>query len=212
MSQPAPKSKSHFDRSFVEGPIGPAVWKLAWPTMLQNVIAGLQGVVDHILVGHLVGYTGNAAIGVSWQIFLVVIVFTASLFTGQAVLVARYVGAGDVEKVNRTVQQAFLTAIAMYAVMGPIGYLAAPALLDLVNASGEVKAMVLPFLRVNFALSIGMLLFFMLTTALRAAGDARTPLRLGVAMTILNVILNVILIRALPRSPRSARSARRSER
>ena len=74
--------------------------------MLQNVIAGLQGVIDHILVGHLIGYTGNAAIGVSWQIFLVVIVFIASLFTGQAVLVARFVGAGDVEKVNKTVQQA----------------------------------------------------------------------------------------------------------
>ena len=138
MSEPVPKGKSPFDRSLVEGPIGPAVWKLAWPTMLQNVIAGLQGVIDHILVGHLIGYAGNAAIGVSWQIFLVVIVFMASLFTGQAVLVARFVGAGDVERVNRTVQQAFLTAIAMYAVLGPLGYFAAPYLLDLVNASPEV--------------------------------------------------------------------------
>ena len=42
-----------------------------------------------------------------------------------------------------------------------------------------------------------MLLFFMLTSALRAAGDARTPLRLGVTMTILNVVLNLILIRGL---------------
>jgi len=165
--------------------------------MLQNLIAGLQGVVDHILVGHLIGYTANAAIGVSWQIFLVVIVFTASLFTGQAVLVARYVGAGDVEKVNRTVQQALLTAIAMYAVMGPIGYFFAPTLLDMVNASGEVRALALPFLRINFSLSIGMLLFFMLTSALRAAGDARTPLRLGVTMTVLNLVLNLILIRGL---------------
>ena len=163
--------------------------------MLQNVIAGLQGVVDHILVGNLIGYDGNAAIGVSWQIFLVVIVFIASLFTGQAVLVARYVGAGDVDKVNRTVQQALLTAIAMYAVMGPIGYFLTPSLLDLVNASPEVRALALPFLRINFSFSIGMLLFFMLTSALRAAGDTRTPLRLGVTMTILNVILNVILIR-----------------
>ncbi|MSO36609.1 MAG: hypothetical protein EXQ54_09295, partial [Acidobacteria bacterium] len=138
MSDPAQQKKSPFDRSLVEGPIGPAVWKLAWPTMLQNVIAGLQGVIDHILVGHLIGYTGNAAIGVSWQIFLVVIVFIASLFTGQAVLIARYVGAGEVEKVNKTVQQALLTALAMYAVMGPVGYFFAPALLDLVNASGEV--------------------------------------------------------------------------
>ncbi|MEO8679252.1 MAG: MATE family efflux transporter, partial [Vicinamibacterales bacterium] len=139
----------------------------------------------------------NAAIGVSWQIFLVVIVFIASLFTGQAVLVSRFVGAGDVARVNKTVQQAFLTAIAMYAVMGPIGYFAAPVLLDFVNAAPEVKAMALPFLRINFSFSIGMLLFFMLTSALRAAGDARTPLRLGVTMTALNIVLNVILIRGL---------------
>ena len=165
--------------------------------MLQNVIAGLQGVVDHVLVGHLIGYTANAAIGVSWQIFLVVIVFMASLFTGQAVLVARFVGAGEVEKVNRTVQQAFLTAVAMYAVLGPVGYFAAPYLLDLVNASPEVTGLALPFLRINFAFSIGMLMFFMLTSALRAAGDARTPLRLGVTMTILNVTLNLILIPGL---------------
>ncbi len=165
--------------------------------MLQNVIAGLQGVVDHILVGHLIGYTGNAAIGVSWQIFLVVIVFIASLFTGQAVLVARFVGAGEVEKVNKTVQQALLTAIAMYAVMGPVGYVLSPYLLEMVNASGEVKSLALPFLRINFALSFGMLSFFMLTSALRAAGDTRTPLRLGVTMTILNVILNLIFIPGL---------------
>jgi putative MATE family efflux protein len=165
--------------------------------MLQNVIAGLQGLIDHVLVGNLLGYTANAAIGVSWQIFLVVIVFMASLFTGQAVLVARYVGAGDAERVNRTVQQALLTAVVMYAVMAPIGYFASPWLLDFANASPEVRELAMPFLRVNFTFSIGMLLFFMLTSALRAAGDARTPMRLGVSMTILNVVLNLILIRGL---------------
>jgi len=113
------------------------------------------------------------------------------------VLVARFVGAGDVDRVNKTVQQAFLTAVAMYAVLGPVGYFGAPYLLDLVNASPEVTGLALPFLRINFAFSIGMLLFFMLTSALRAAGDARTPLRLGVTMTILNVILNLILIPGL---------------
>jgi putative MATE family efflux protein len=198
MADPAQPSKpSRFDRSLVEGPISPAVWKLAWPTMLQNLVAGLQGVVDHALVGNLIGYTANAAIGVSWQIFLVVIVFIASLFAGQAVLVARFAGAGDADKVNRTVLQAFITALAMYLVLGPVGYLASSRLLDLVNAAPEVKAQALPFLRVNFLGSIGMLLFFMLTSALRAAGDARTPLRLGVTMTVLNVVFNVILIRGL---------------
>ncbi len=103
--------KGRYDRSIVEGPLRPAVWKIAWPTMLTNIIGGLQGIVDHVLVGHLVGFTANAAIGVSWQIFLVVIVFISSLFTGMSVLVARFAGAGEEEKVDRTVYQAFLTAI-----------------------------------------------------------------------------------------------------
>ena len=71
----SPPQRKTFDRSIIEGPIRPAVWRLAWPTMLQNIIAGLQGIIDHAMVGHFVGYTGNAAIGVSWQIILVVIVF-----------------------------------------------------------------------------------------------------------------------------------------
>jgi putative MATE family efflux protein len=192
-----PKKPQTFDRSLIEGPISPAVWKLAWPTMVQNFVAGMQGVIDHLLVGNLLGYTANAAIGVSWQIFLVVIVFMASLFTGQAVLVARYAGAGDSARVNRIVQQAFITSIVMFIGMGAVGYFASPALLDLVNAAPAVKAQALPFLRINFVFSIGMLLFFMLSAALRAAGDARTPLRLGVTMTVLNIILNIVLIRGL---------------
>ena len=76
----SPKGKA-FDRRIVDGPISGAVWRLAWPTMLQNIIGGLQGLIDHAMVGHYVGFTGNAAIGVSWQIFLVVIVFISSVFT-----------------------------------------------------------------------------------------------------------------------------------
>jgi putative MATE family efflux protein len=194
---PAPgRKRPNFDRSIVEGPIVPAVWKIAWPTVLQNAIGGLQGIVDHALVGHFVGFTGNAAIGVSWQIFLVVIVFIASLFTGMGVLVARAAGANDHDKVNRTVYQAFLTALVLsLAVLAPLGYALSPTLLDMVNATPAVRAEALPFLRTMFLFSIGMLMFFMLGGALRAAGDARTPLRLGIAMTVLNFCLNVVFIR-----------------
>jgi putative MATE family efflux protein len=193
-----PGLKPHkFDRSIVEGSIGPAVWRLAWPTMLQNIIAGLQGIIDHAMVGHFVGYTANAAIGVSWQIILVVVVFVSSLFTGMAVLVARFAGANEPAKVNRVVYQAFLTAAALAVILGAIGYFAAPVLLDIVNAAPEVQAQALPFLRAMFMGIMGMMMFFMLSGALRAAGDPRTPLRLGIAMTVLTVIFNVMLIPTL---------------
>jgi putative MATE family efflux protein len=194
---PPPKSRT-YDRRIVDGPLLPAVWHIAWPTMLQNIIGGLQGIVDHAMVGHYVGFEGNAAIGVSWQIFLVVVVFISSLFSGMSVLVARFAGAGDEDKVNRTVYQAFIAALALsLGVLAPIGYLAAPALLDVVNAAPGVKAHALPYLRIMFVFSWGMLLFFMLGGALRSAGDARTPLRLGITVTVLNVVLNVILIRGM---------------
>jgi putative MATE family efflux protein len=166
--------------------------------MLTNIIGGIQGIIDHAMVGHFVGFTANAGIGVANQIWVVVIVFIMSVFTGMSVLVARFVGAGDEEKADRVVYQAFITAtgISLF-VMAPIGFFSAPTLLRLVNASSAVQAQALPFFRIMMVGSIGMLVFFMLSGALRAAGDARTPMVMGIAMTVLNIALNVVLIRGL---------------
>lgn len=195
---PAPTAKSRFDRSIVEGSLVRAVWKIAWPAVFTNIISGLQGWVDHILVGNLIGYQANAAIGVSWQIFLVVIVFISSIFIGMSVLVSRFAGAGDEEKVNRTVYQGFLTAIFIsLGILAPIGYFASPLLLNLVNADAAVQAQALPYLRIMFVFSFGMLIFFMLSGALRSAGDARTPMVLGIILTVANLLLNIVFIRGL---------------
>jgi putative MATE family efflux protein len=187
-----------FDRSIVEGPILGAVWKLAWPSVLQNVIGGMQGVIDHAMVGNYVGFTGNAAVGVSYQIFIVVIVFIMSIHTGMGVLVARFAGANEPDRVNRTVYQGFLASVMLSVlIMAPIGWFISPYLLALVNASPEVQAEALPFLRTMFVGGVGMMLFFMLGGALRAAGDARTTMKLGIALTALNITLNVVLIRGM---------------
>ena len=79
--------------------------------MLVNIIGGMQSLVDQVLVGHIIGFTGNAAIGVSNQVFIAVFIFITSVFIGMSVLVSRFAGAGDSDKVNRTVYQACITAI-----------------------------------------------------------------------------------------------------
>ena len=194
MSQPRAHART-FDRTIVEGPLSRAVWRLAWPAMVQNIIGGLQGIIDQAMVGNYVGHVGNAAIGVSLQIFILVIVFVASVFTGMGVLVARFAGAGEPDKVNRTVYQALLvTLVLALGVLAPVGYVSAPSLLALLNATPEVQAEALPYIRILFVSSVGMLMFFMFSGALRAAGDSRTPMRLGILMTALNILFNVILI------------------
>ncbi|MEM1204107.1 MAG: MATE family efflux transporter [Acidobacteriota bacterium] len=198
MASQSPQPEPGFDRSITKGPIHGAIWAIAWPTMLQNLVAGLQGLVDHAMVGHSVGFEGNAAIGVSWQIFIVIVVFISSLYSGMGVLVARFAGAGDRQRVSRVVFQVFvLSALIGVFVFAPVGWFASPWLLDLVHAEAKVQAEALPYLRILFIFSLGMMFFFMVGGALRAAGDAKTPMRLGIAMTVLNVVLNVVLIRGL---------------
>jgi len=122
--------------------------------MLTNIIGGVQGIIDHVMVGHFVGFKANAGIGVASQIWIVTIVFMMSVFTGMSVLVARFVGAGDGEMADRTVYQAFLTATGIsLGIMAPVGYFAAPILLKMVNAAPDVQAQALPFLRIVLVFS-----------------------------------------------------------
>jgi putative MATE family efflux protein len=111
------------------------------------------------------------------------------------VLVARFVGAREPDKVDRTVYQAFLTAAVLsIGILAPLGYFLSPWLLGLVNAAPEVQMEALQYLRIMFMFSFGMIVYFMVGGALRSAGDAQTPLRLGIMLTALNITLNVILI------------------
>ena len=190
-----------FDRDIVSGSILRSVWKLAWPVVLLNLVNGVHAFVDHILVGHFVASENNAAnagIGVAWQVFLVIVVFIASLFHGMNVLVARYAGRQDRERLSQVFYDAFLTAILILVfIVAPIGYFLAPYLLDFVNAETDVQRHALPYIRLLFVCSAPLFLMFMLTGAFQASGEPKIPLKLGVLTTVLNVILSAILIPGL---------------
>ena len=77
---------------------------------------------------------------------------------------------------NRCVYQAFLTAVFLaVGVMAPLGYFLALWLLRIVNAAPEVQVEALPYIRIMFVFSFGMLMFFMFSGALRAAGTRGHP-------------------------------------
>ena len=124
-------------------------------------------------------------------------VFVSSLFTGMGVLVSRSPArATGTRPTARSTRRSSPTVMS-FGVLAPLGYLLAPRLLSLVNATPAVQAEALPFLRIMFVFSFGMMTFFMLGGALRAAGDAKTPLRRGVALTVLNIAFNLVLILGL---------------
>ncbi len=187
-----------FDKDIVSGNLMRSVWKLAWPLVLLNLVNGLHGLVDHILIGNFLASAdnaANAAIGVAWQVFLVVVVFIASIFHGMNVLIARYAGRQDRAAINRIFYSALLASILILVLLvAPLGYLGAPQLLKVVNVAPEVHEHALPYLRLLFLLGAPLFLMFMLTGAFHASGQPKTPLKLGVLTTALNIIISTVLI------------------
>lgn len=196
----------HFDEDLVSGSILRSVWKLSWPVTLLNLVNGTHGFVDHILVGRFVesaNNEANAAIGVAWQVFLVVVVFIASLFHGMNVLIARYAGMQDRENMSKVFYQALLMSVfLLVGVVAPLGYLFAPMLLDFVHAEAAVQKHALPYLRLLFTCGSPLFLTFMLTGAFQASGDAKTPLKLGILSTVLNIGISTVLITGMGPFPK----------
>ncbi len=187
-----------FDDQLVSGSILRSVWKLTWPAATLNLVNGIHGLVDHILIGHYLASpdnAANAAIGVAWQVFLVIVVFIASLFHGMNVLIARYAGKQDRVSMSRAAFESFLSAVIILVFfLAPVGYFIAPYLLDLVRAHEDVRLLALPYLRLLFVCGAPLFLMFMFTGAFQASGDPKTPLFLGILTTILNVCISVVLI------------------
>ena len=187
-----------FDAQIVSGSRLRSVWKLAWPLIALNLVNGTHGFVDHVLVGHYIGAADNAAngaIGVAWQVFMVIVVFVVSIFQGMNVLIARYSGKQDRDTISEVFHSALLASVyCLVLVLAPLGYFFSPLLLNAINVAPEVHVHAQPYLRLLFLCGTPLFLMFLLTGAFNASGDPKTPLKLGILTTILNIVISTVLI------------------
>jgi putative MATE family efflux protein len=168
------------------------VWELAWPTIAAALLQTLVRWVDVKMVGDL-GREAVAAVSAGGQIYWLMQSVVMAVSTGIVALVARFVGARDEESADATLRQAILlgsgfglaTMLAMpWARLGIAVY----GVEEAVVAQGEAYVFWLLAGNVPFTLT------FVFAAALRAAGDARSPLWIGAATNLLHVALNWLLI------------------
>lgn len=186
-----------FDDDIISGSILKSVWKVGWPVVITQLVAGIGGIIDTYLVGKYVDYYAQAAVGVSWQLFLVILVFLSSFFHGMNIMIARYSGKRDHEAVNRVFFETLKASMyALVFVMAPAGYFLAPLLLDTFT-SPDVKVYALPLLRVHFTASLPLFIMFILNGAFQSSGNPKIPLLFGIITTICKVVLSTVLIAGL---------------
>lgn len=169
------------------------IWELAWPTMLASAMQTIVRWADIKMVGDL-GVEAVAGVSAGGQIYWLVQAASMALTTGLVALVARAVGSGDTNLVDRTLKQTIL----MGAVFGLVSWLFMLPFLDdslaLLGIAPGVIGFGSDYLFWLIAGNIPFALGFIFAAALRAAGDSRMPLYVGIATNLINIFLNWILI------------------
>ena len=169
------------------------VWQLAWPTMAAMGAGTVVRFTDFVMVRDL-GPSTLAAVGVGGQFYWFIESLGAIAPGGLAAILARAVGAGDRSLADASFRQAHLLG-AVLAVLGcamlfpftrlAIGFYGVES--DVVDLGSEYL-----WWRLWGTLPLSVAMIF--GTALRAAGDVRTPLHAGVVAAVVNVFFNWVLI------------------
>lgn len=192
--QPAPR-RVHGD--LTQGPILRTLLLFSLPTLLSNVLQSLNGSVNAVWVGRLIGESALAATANANVIMF--LMFSAVFGFGMAttVRVGQHFGARNVDAARRTfgAGTGFCVLLSLGVALAGWGY--SPSLLRLMATPPQSMAEADAYLRVIFLSLPFSTASLMLSMGLRGAGDARTPLYAMILTVAVDVVLNPLLIRGL---------------
>jgi len=167
---------------------GAGVWTLAWPAIVANLLHASVGLVNIKLVGGL-GASAVAAVTTGNRVFFVLQAILMGVTAGTTALVARAWGAGDEDEAASVTRASTLACVVLAALLGGAGAFFAGELAGLFHLDAETLVLAANLIRWTSLFNVAFAVFFVVGTALRAAGDTRTPLWLGAFANVVNVVL-----------------------
>ena len=170
-----------------------ATWALAWPVIFSFSIESIVGLCDALMVGRL-GATAVAAVGVGVHVLSVFNVAMFAVGTGSLAIVARHWGAGERDAAAETLRQSILAAFGLSVLIAVPVAVWPHAVLGLFRVAPEVVETAAGFVRVVMLAVPPDAALFVIATGLRAAGDTRTPLLIGIATALVSVSVAYTLI------------------
>jgi len=177
------------------GHIGSAVWFLAWPTIINQLVSTAYSIINAIFLGKIPNSTYSlAAIGVSGVILNLQWIISIGLSAGTSALVSRFLGANEHENAEQAARQSIILSVFGGAVaMVPL-LLFPRFLVSLVGAKGHVLPLATSYTLIVSLSTIPLFVYMIATAVLRSQGDAKSPLYAGAAVIVLNVIFDWLLI------------------
>ncbi len=191
---PAPQQMERMKGDLTQGPILKTLLIFSIPMLISNVLQTLNGSVNAIWVGRLLGESALAATANANIIMFLLIALVFGFGMATTVRVGQHFGARDIDAARRTFGSGVGFCLLLSVICGLAGWLGADALLHALGTPGQSRIEALDYLRVIFVtLPLGSL-SLMVSMGMRGAGDSKTPLYAMILTVALDVILNPLLI------------------
>ena len=177
-----------------EGSIGKRIVTFAFPLFLGNLFQQLYNTADSLIVGNFIGNAALAAVSSSGSLIFLMVGFFNGIAIGAGVVIARHFGARDIERLRLSIHTTAAFGIACGLFLTIVGIFAAPQILVLMGTPAEVLPNSITYFRIYFSGSLAFVMYNFFVGILQSVGDSRHPLIYLVISSVINILLDLILI------------------
>ncbi len=195
-SDPEPRARGR-GHDLTSGPITKTLLLFMLPTLGSSVLQSLNGSINAIWIGQLLGERALAATSNATTVMFLMLAFVFGFGMASTILIGQAIGRKNVDEARRITGTAFSAFGAIAILMSVIGWFATPAILHMLGTPPEVVPLALAYLRTIFLGLPAALMLTMLMMAMRGTGDSLTPLWFMALSVVLDSGLNPFFIRGI---------------
>ena len=177
----------------LDAPMLGVIFALAWPTMLQELMQTAVQYIDTAMVGSL-GTQATAAVGATGTVSWLVNGTVSALGVGFLAYISQAVGAGEQERAKRAAAQSALMALAVGVVLTILTTSLSGSIVRWMQVAPTIRDAAAQYFRILYLSMLFRTMNILFSMVLRAVGDSRTPMKVGLQVNFLNVLLNTLLI------------------
>lgn len=180
--------------NLTQGPIWQRILLFALPVFLGNVFQQFYNTFDSWVVGNFLGDEALAAVSSSGSLIFMMVGFFNGVAMGAGVIIARYFGARDEKNLRLAIHTDVALGLVSGAILTVLGVVFTPTILRWMGTPEDVLPQSISYFRYYFYGAIFTVMYNIFVGILHAVGDSRHPLYFLIFSSIVNVVLDLVLV------------------
>jgi putative MATE family efflux protein len=188
-----PFGADRLGRDWTKGSIIRNLLMLSWPMTVTQTVMTLGPTIDMIWVGKL-GSAAVAGVGVSGVVVQLAMGVMMGFTQGMRALIARAIGANDMQTAQRVAQQAVVITATYAILMALIGHFYGEKIVSFITSDPEIIRLGTLYLRIEFIGGATVVFRMMMDGVMQASGDSVNPMWIAITYRLFHIALCPFLI------------------